>query len=167
MESPKFYNFGLFNFNNNCMSLVNQVNGDIKAAMLAKEKEKLEALRAVKSALLLAGTEKGADGSVSDDAALKVIQKLVKQRKDAAAIYTEQGRDDLAQPELMQAEVIGQYLPEQMSEEEVKTIIQQIIEKTGASAPSDMGKVMGPAMGQLQGKADGKLISSIVKELLG
>jgi uncharacterized protein YqeY len=158
---------GFFNFNNYLMSLVDQVNGDIKAAMLAKEKEKLEALRAVKSALLLAGTEKGADGSVSEDVALKVIQKLVKQRKDAAAIYAEQGRDDLAQPELMQAEVISQYLPEQMGEDEVKAIIQQIIERTGASAPSDMGKVMGPAMGQLQGKADGKMISSLVKELLG
>lgn len=148
------------------MSLVDQINGDIKKAMLAREKEKLEALRAVKSALLLAGTEKGADGTVSAEAELKVLQKLVKQRKDAATIYTEQNRDDLAQPEIFQAEVISAYLPEQMGEEEVKAIIQQIIERTGASSPTDMGKVMGPAMGQLQGKADGKMISSLVKELL-
>ena len=148
------------------MSLVDQINGDIKKAMLAREKEKLEALRAVKSALLLAGTEKGVDGTVSAEAELKVLQKLVKQRKDAATIYTEQNRDDLAQPEIFQAEVISAYLPEQMGEEEVKAIIQQIIERTGASSPTDMGKVMGPAMGQLQGKADGKMISSLVKELL-
>jgi len=148
------------------MSLTDQINGDIKAAMLAREKDKLEALRAVKSALLLAGTEKGANGNVSDETGLKVLQKLVKQRKDAAVIYTEQNRDDLARPELFQAEVIGTYLPAQMGEDEVKAIIQQIIERTGASSPADMGKVMGPAMGQLQGKADGKLISGLVKELL-
>ena len=133
------------------MSLTDQINGDIKKAMLAREKDKLDALRAVKSALLLAGTEKGADGSVSDEAAVKVLQKLVKQRKDAAAIYTEQNRDDLAQPEIYQAEIISKYLPAQMGEEEVKQVIQQIIERTGASSPADMGKVMGPAMGQLQG----------------
>ncbi|MBL4624547.1 MAG: GatB/YqeY domain-containing protein [Flavobacteriales bacterium] len=148
------------------MSLTDQINGDIKAAMLAREKDKLEALRAVKSALLLAGTEKGANGNVSDETGLKVLQKLVKQRRDAAVIYTEQNRDDLARPELFQAEVIGTYLPAQMGEDEVKAIIQQIIERTGASSPADMGKVMGPAMGQLQGKADGKLISGLVKELL-
>ncbi|MBL4651548.1 MAG: GatB/YqeY domain-containing protein [Flavobacteriales bacterium] len=149
------------------MKLTEQINADIKAAMLAREKDKLEALRAVKSALLLAGTEKGADGNVSEEAGLKVLQKLVKQRKDAAVIYTEQNRDDLAQPEIFQAEVISTYLPVQMGESEVKAIIQLIIERTGASSPADMGKVMGPAMGQLQGKADGKLISSLVKELLG
>lgn len=148
------------------MGLAEQINADIKAAMLAKEKEKLEALRAVKSALLLAGTEKGAGGEVSDDAGLKVLQKLVKQRKDAAAIYQEQGRDDLADPELFQADVISKYLPEQMSEEDVKVVIQQVIEQMGASSPADMGKVMGPVMGKLQGKADGKLISSLVKQLL-
>ena len=148
------------------MSLPDQINADIKAAMLAREKNKLEALRAVKAALLLAGSEKGANGAVSDEAGLKVLQKLVKQRKDAATIYTEQNRDDLAQPEIYQAEIISKYLPAQMGEAEVKAIIQQIIEKSGASSPADMGKVMRPAMGQLQGKADGKLISSVVKELL-
>jgi len=148
------------------MSLTDQINGDIKKAMLAREKDKLDALRAVKSALLLAGTEKGADGCVSDEVAFKVLQKLVKQRKDAAAIYTEQNRNDLAEPELYQADIISKYLPAQMGEEAVKQVIQQIIERTGASSPSDMGKVMGPAMGQLQGKAEGKLISSVVKELL-
>ena len=149
------------------MSLPDQINADIKAAMLAREKNKLEALRAVKAALLLAGSEKGAKGAVSDEAGLKVLQKLVKQRKDAATIYTEQNRDDLAQPEIYQAEIISKYLPAQMGEAEVKAIIQQIIEKSGASSPADMGKVMGPAMGQLQGKADGKLISTLVKQLLG
>lgn len=148
------------------MTLTEQINADIKAAMLAKEKEKLEALRAVKSALLLAATEKGAGGGVSEDDGLKALQKLVKQRKDAATIYKEQGRDDLAEPELFQATIIEAYLPAQMSEEEVKAILQEVIAKTGASGMGDMGKVMGQAMGKLQGKADGKLISSLVKELL-
>ena len=148
------------------MSLTDQINGDIKKAMLAREKDKLDALRAVKSALLLAGTEKGADGSVSDEVAFKVLQKLVKQRKDAAAIYTEQNRNDLAEPELYQADIISKYLPAQMGEEAVKQVIQQIIERTGASSPSDMGKVMGMANKQLAGKADGKLIAQLVKDNL-
>ncbi len=148
------------------MSLTDQINGDIKDAMLAREKDKLDALRAVKSALLLAGTEKGADGIVPEETALKVLQKLVKQRKDAATIYIEQNRNDLAEPELYQADIISKYLPAQMGEEEVKQVIQQIIERTGATSQADIGKVMGPAMGQLQGKAEGKLISSVVKRLL-
>lgn len=148
------------------MGLVEQINTDIKAAMLAKEKEKLEALRAVKSALLLAGTEKGASGEVSDEAAMKVLQKLVKQRKDAAAIYVDQGRTDLAEPETFQAEVISNYLPEMMSEDEVRKVIGEVIQQVGASSPGDMGKVMGPVMGKLSGKAEGKLISSLVKEML-
>ena len=148
------------------MSLLEQINADIKAAMLAKEKEKLEALRAVKSALLLAGTEKGAGGEITEDVEVKMLQKLVKQRKEAAEIYLAQGRKDLADPELFQAGIIEKYLPAQMSEEEVKTVIQKIIAQTGASSPSDIGKVMGPAMAQLSGKADGKLISSLVKQLL-
>lgn len=148
------------------MALVEQINADIKAAMLAKEKDKLESLRAVKSALLLAASEKGAEGEVSDDAGIKVLQRLVKQRKEAADIFTKEGRDDLAQVEMAQAEVIGVYLPEQMGEEEVRAAVQAIIEETGASSPADMGKVMGPAMGKLGGKADGKLVSDVVKELL-
>jgi hypothetical protein len=148
------------------MSITAQINDDIKTAMKAKDKESLEALRAVKSALLLASTEKGADGEVSEEAELKTLQKLVKQRKDAAAIYTEQGRADLAEVEVSQANVIGKYLPAQMSEDEVRTIIAGVISQVGATSPADMGKVMGASMGKLQGKADGKLISSVVKELL-
>lgn len=148
------------------MTLTEQINADIKSAMLAKEKEKLEALRAVKSALLLAGTEKGAAGEVSEEDGIKLLQKLVKQRKEAADIYLKQGRNDLADPELFQASVIEKYLPAQMSEEEVKAVLQQIITQVGASSPADTGKVMGAAMGKLQGKADGKMISGLVKELL-
>ena len=148
------------------MTLTEQINADIKAAMLAKEKEKLEALRAVKSALLLAATEKGASGGVSEEEGLKALQKLVKQRKDAASIYQEQNRMDLAEPELFQASIIEAYLPEQISEDEVKAILSEIITETGASGMGDMGKVMGQAMGKLQGKADGKLISNLVKQLL-
>ena len=148
------------------MNLTDQINADIKAAMLAKEKEKLEALRAVKSALLLAATDKGADGTVGDDVALKAVQKLVKQRKDAAEIYQKQGRQDLAEVELNQAEVIAVYLPEQMSEADVRAVLASIIEKVGANSPADTGKVMGAAMKELSGKADGKLISGLVRELL-
>lgn len=143
-----------------------QINADIKAAMLAKEKTKLEALRAVKSALLLLATEKGGDGVVSDDDALKAIQKLVKQRKDAAAIFQEQNRADLADDELNQASVIEVYLPQQLSESEIEAEVQKIIESVGASGPSDLGKVMGPAMKALGGKADGKLVNQAVKKLL-
>ena len=148
------------------MSLADKINEDIKTAMRAKDKPRLEALRAVKSALLLAATEKGADGNVSEKAELQVLQRLVKQRKESAQIFHDQGRADLAEPEEAQAAVIAEYLPAQMSEDEVRSILQEIVTKTGASGPQDMGKVMGQAMGRLQGKADGKLISSIVKDLL-
>ncbi|MCB0408918.1 MAG: GatB/YqeY domain-containing protein [Flavobacteriales bacterium] len=147
------------------MSLTEQINNDIKQAMLAKDKDKLAALRAVKSELLLEAT-KGGEGEVSDDTGMKLIQKLVKQRKDAAAIFIEQGREDLAKDELFQVEVLSVYLPEQMGEEEVRKVIQEVIAQTGASSPADMGKVMGAAMGKLNGKADGKVISAIVKEEL-
>lgn len=148
------------------MSLTEQINQDIKAAMLAKEKEKLEALRAIKSALLLEATSEGANGNVTPEAEAKIVQKLYKQRIDAAKIYQDQNREDLAEVELNQAEVIKAYLPEQMNEEEVKSVVMEIISQVGASSPSDMGKVMGPAMGRLKGKADGSLISKIVKESL-
>jgi uncharacterized protein YqeY len=147
------------------MSLEEKINADIKSAMLAKEKEKLEALRAVKSAILLAKSEK-AGSEVSEDAELKLLQKLVKQRKEAAEIYVNQSRQDLADVEMYQAKVIEQFLPAQMSEEEVEKIIQTIITETGASGIKDMGKVMGTASKQLAGKADGKLISEIVKRML-
>ena len=148
------------------MSLADKINEDIKAAMRAKDKVTLESLRAVKSALLLAATEKGAGGDVSEKAEMQAIQRLVKQRKEAAEIFRGQGRDDLAEPEEAQAKVIEAYLPEQMSEDEVRSILADVVAQTGASGPQDMGRVMGAAMGKLQGKADGKLISSIVKELL-
>lgn len=147
------------------MSLANQINADIKQAMLAKDKDKLAALRAVKSEILLEAT-KGGETEVSDDTALKIIQKLVKQRKDSSAIFLEQGREDLAKDELFQIEVLSVYLPEQMGEDEVRKAVQEVIAQVGAAGPQDMGKVMGPIMGKLNGKADGKLISAIVKEEL-
>ncbi len=147
------------------MSLIDQMNKDIKAAMIAKEKEKLASLRAIKSALMLEATKDGS-GDVSEETELKIVQKLLKQRKEAAELYISQGRQDLADDELSQAKVIEAYLPEQMSEEDVKKIVLDTIAQLGASSPSEMGKVMGPIMGKLSGKADGKLISKLVKEAL-
>lgn len=148
------------------MSLQEKVMTEMKAAMRAKDTNKLEALRAVKSAILLANTNAGGKDGMNEDEELKLLQKLVKQRKESAAIYKEQGRDDLAQPELDQAAVIEQFLPEQMSEEEIETKVDEIIERTGASGMQDMGKVMGTASQELAGKADGKTISNIVKRKL-
>ena len=146
------------------MSIAQKINDDIKKAMLAKDKKRLEALRAVKSAVLLLNTS--GDGEVGDAEVEKAMQKLVKQRKDSASIYTEQGREEMAEEELFQANVISEYLPEMMDEADVRKIVKEKIVATGATGPQDMGKVMGPIMGQLQGKADGKLISQIVKEEL-
>ncbi|MBQ4803003.1 GatB/YqeY domain-containing protein [Aquimarina sp. MMG015] len=148
------------------MSLQAKVMTAMKEAMKAKDTNALTSLRAIKSAILLAQTESGAKEELTEDQELKLLQKLVKQRKDSASIFTEQGRDDLAQPEIDQAQVIEQFLPEQMSEEEIEKVIVGIIAKTGASGMKDMGKVMGMASGQLTGKADGKTISTIVKAKL-
>ena len=148
------------------MSLQEKVMTEIKAAMRAKDANKLEALRAVKSAILLSQTDAGGKDGLSEDEELKLLQKLVKQRKESAAIYKEQGRDDLARPELEQAVVIENFLPEQMSEEEIEKEVERIIEQTGASGMQDMGKVMGAASKELAGKADGKTISMIVKKKL-
>jgi len=148
------------------MSLFDIVSEDIKKAMLAREKEKLEALRAVKTAFLLARTESGAGGELTPDAELKIVQKLVKQRRESAEIYQQQNRQDLADKELVEASVIEQYLPAQMSEQELETALKAIIDRVGAKAPSDMGKVMGAATKELSGKADGKAISVKVKQLL-
>lgn len=137
----------------------------MKAAMKAGEKEKLEVIRAIKSALLLEATS--GNGEINEEGEIALLQKLSKQRKEAAKIYIEQNREDLAQVESFQAEVIATYLPEMMGEEEVRTVVQNTIKSSGASGPSDMGKVMGPVMGQLKGKAEGSLISSVVKEELG
>jgi uncharacterized protein YqeY len=149
------------------MSLFDKISEDIKAAMLAKEKEKLEALRAVKAAMLLAKTEKGASDELTPDAEMKLLQRLVKQRKESAEIFAGQNRSDLADKEVFEASVIEQYLPKQMSEEEIKAALKLIIEKVGAKTPADMGKVMGVASKELAGKADGKTISTLVKTLLG
>ena len=148
------------------MSLTNAINADIKKAMLAKEKDKLEALRSIKSALMLEATKEGAGGEVSAQVAVAIVQKLYKQRMDALAIYKAQSREDLAVVEEQQAAVIKTYLPAQMSEEEVIQTVQETISSLGASGPSDMGKVMGAVMGKLKGKANGRLISSSVKEEL-
>jgi uncharacterized protein YqeY len=148
------------------MSLQKEVMNKLKEAMKAKDKVALESLRAIKSALLLAQTSGDAKELSAEDE-IKLVQKLVKQRKDSATLYQEQGREDLATPELEQVVVLEQFLPEQMGEDELKSIIAEIISKVGASSMKDMGKVMGMASKQLAGKADGKAISNVVKALLG
>lgn len=148
------------------MNLFDTISNDIKVAMLAKDKIRLEALRGVKKEFLEAKTAKGADGDLSDEAALKIIQKMVKQRKESAAIYTEQNRPELAEKELAEVVALEEYLPKQMSPEELGKNIQEIIAQTGATSPKDMGKVMGAATKALAGKAEGRLISETVKRLL-
>ena len=148
------------------MSLQTKVMEALKEAMKAKDTVALESLRAIKSAILLARTEAGASEELSEADELQLLQKLVKQRKDSAALYTQQGRNDLAEPELAQMAVIEKFLPAQLSEAEVEEALKGIIAQVGATSPKDMGKVMGAATKQLAGKADGKLISDIVKKLL-
>ena len=147
------------------MNLTEQINLDIKNAMLAKDAPKLAALRAVKSELLLEAS-KGGNAEITAEVGQKLVMKLVKQRKDALEIYLEQKRQDLADVEQFQIDVLSTYLPKQMDEAEVRKIIQEVIGQTGASSAADMGKVMGATMGKLNGKADGKLISAIVKDEL-
>lgn len=146
------------------MSLEEKINADIKTAMLAKEAQKLEALRAIKSAILLLKTS--AEG-LTAETELKAVQKMVKQRKETADLYVSQGRQDLADVEVAQAKIIEAYLPAQMSADDLRAAIKEIIASVGASSAADMGKVMGVASKQLSGKADGKAISTMVKELLG
>jgi uncharacterized protein YqeY len=148
------------------MNLRQQIDGDIKAAMLAKNKEELEALRGIKSMILLAETEKGGSGDISQDAEMKLLTKAAKQRKESADIFTKEGRTELAQRELFQLEVISRYLPKQLTEAEIEAELKNIIAAVGAKSPQDMGKVMGAATKALAGKADGKLISELVKKLL-
>jgi hypothetical protein len=148
------------------MSLQQQVMEALKVAMKAKDTQSLEALRAVKSALLLAQTATGSKEEISEAEELKILQKQVKQRKDSASIYIEQGRNDLADPELAQAAVIEQFLPAQMGEDQIAKIVDEIIAETGASSMKDMGRVMGMANSKLAGKADGKTISTVVKSRL-
>ena len=147
------------------MSIQKEVMEQMKAAMKSRDKVALESLRALKSAFLLANTS-GSNVELSDADELKIVQKLVKQRKDSASIFAEQGRNDLADPEIAQAKILEQFLPEQLSEEELKKAIKEIVTQTGASSMRDMGKVMGIASKQLGGKADGKAISMVVKGLL-
>ena len=150
------------------MELEKLINNDLKDAMRAKDKRKLEALRAIKAALLLEKTGKDvADGEIPETVEIKLLQKLVKQRKESAIIYREQNRGDMAEEEEYQASIIEKYLPEQMSEEEIAAVVKKIVEDTGASGMKDMGRVMGMASKQLAGKADNKLVSTIVKGLLG
>lgn len=148
------------------MNYSDLINDDLKKAMLAREKEKLEAIRAVKTAFLLARTDKGAGSVLEEAEEVKILQKLVKQRKDSAAIYTEQNRPELAAKELQEASIIEKYLPAQMSEQEITVVVKRIISDSGASGMKDMGKVMGLATKELAGKADGKVISGVVKQLL-
>jgi uncharacterized protein YqeY len=142
------------------------VNENMKKAMLAKDEVGLRALRAIKAAVLLAKTAEGASASLSEDAEIKLLQKLVKQRKDSLEIFERQNRMDLAQKEREELEVIEQFLPKQMSEEEIKAVVSEIVKQTGVTNISGLGQVMGVATKQLAGKADGKVISAIVKELL-
>ncbi len=148
------------------MSLQQDIMTAMKIAMKEKNTTALTALRAVKSAILLAQTESGAANELTQEEELKLLQKQVKQRKDSASIYIEQGREDLAAPELAEAEVINQFLPEAMSEEAIAEVVVNIIQKTGAEGMKDMGKVMGMVSKELAGKADGKTISNIVKAKL-
>jgi len=148
------------------MNLFDQINEDIKAAMLARDKEKLEVPRNIKKVFIEAKTAKAGNEELPDDVALKAIAKLAKQGRDSAEIYKQQNRMDLAEPEMAQVTILESYLPKQMSDEELTSAIAQIIQNAGAASMKDMGKVMGMASKELSGKADGKLISEKVKELL-
>lgn len=148
------------------MALFDQISEDIKQAMLAKDKVRLEALRGVKKEFLEAKSAKGSDGELSDEQAVKIIQKMVKQRKDSADIFTQQNRPDLAEGELAELAVIEKYLPKQMSDEELTAEVKAIIAEVGATSAKEMGKVMGVASKKLAGRADGKAISEKVKSLL-
>jgi uncharacterized protein YqeY len=148
------------------MSLEQKIMAELKTAMLAKDENGLRSLRAVKAAILLAKTSEGGGGELKEDDEIKLLQKLVKQRKDSLEIYQQQNRADLAQKEQEEIEVIEKFLPKQLSADELKAALSKIIAGVGASSPADMGKVMGAATKQLAGKADGKTISALVKELL-
>ena len=149
------------------MEMFDRISNDIKEAMKAKDKVKLETLRNIKKVFLEAKTAPGANDTLTDDAALKIMQKLTKQGKDSAALYEAQGRADLAEAELAQVAVIETYLPKQMSAEELETALKEIIAEVGAEGPKDMGKVIGTATKKLAGLAEGRAISAKVKELLG
>lgn len=146
--------------------LFDKVSGDIKAAMIARDKVALEALRGIKKEFIEAKTAKGGDGTMSDEVGVKILQKMIKQRKESAQIYTDQSRPELAENELAEAAVIEKYLPTQMTDAELEAAVAAVIEQVGATGPQDMGKVMGVASKQLAGKTEGRLISEKVKALL-
>ena len=148
------------------MSLEQKIMGDLKSAMLAKDEKALRSLRAIKAAILLAKTSEGAGGELKEDDEIKLLQKLVKQRKDSLEIFQQQNRTDLAQKEQEEIEIIEKFLPKQLSADELRSEVAAIISEVGATSPADMGKVMGAATKKLAGKADGKTISALVKELL-
>jgi uncharacterized protein len=148
------------------MSLKQQIDGDIKKAMLAKNKEELEALRSIKSMILLAETEKGGSGEISSDIENKLLVKAAKQRRESADIFSQQGRKDLTEREEFQLAIINRYLPKQLTEEETTDQVKKIVEEVGAKGPQDMGKVMAVATKRLAGQADGKVISDLVKKIL-
>ena len=148
------------------MSLEQKIMGDLKNAMLAKDEKALRSLRAIKAAILLAKTSEGAGGELKEDDEIKLLQKLVKQRKDSLEIFQQQNRTDLAQKEQEEIEIIEKFLPKQLSADDLKSEVSAIISEVDASSPADMGKVMGAATKKLAGKADGKTISALVKELL-
>lgn len=148
------------------MSLKTTIESEIKQAMLNKEKDRLRALRAIKSLILLAETEKGGGDGLSEDTEMKLLTKAAKQRRDSIEVFEQQGRDDLAATEKSELEVIESFLPKQLSEEEVEAEVKKVIEEVGAAGPQDMGKVMGSATKKLAGKADGKVISAIARKLL-
>lgn len=148
------------------MSLEQKIGDDIKAAMLARDSKKLEAVRAIKAAILLEKTKEGASGTMDEATENRILQKLVKQRRESAEIYAGANRSDLAEKELFEAAIIETYLPQQMSEAEVTVIVKRIISETGAASIKEMGKVMGAASKELAGKADNKMISGIIKNLL-
>ncbi len=149
------------------MKVSERIDADIKAAMLAREKEKLEALRAIKAAILLARTEKGGIDQITDETEMKILRRLIAQRDEAAAIYKQQNRPDLYQKEVNEAGYISVYLPAMMGEDEIVTIIKKIISESGATSQADFGKVMGQAAKMLSGKADNKIVSAKIRELLG
>jgi uncharacterized protein YqeY len=148
------------------MSLEQKVMADLKTAMLAKDEKGLRSLRAIKAAIIIAKTAEGAGGELKEEDEIKMLQKLIKQRKDSLEIYQQQQRADLARKEQEEITIIEKFLPKQMDAEELKAVLSKIISETGASSPADIGKVMGVATRQLAGKADGKTISAVVKELL-
>jgi uncharacterized protein YqeY len=148
------------------MSLEQKIMAELKTAMLAKDEKALRSLRAIKAAIILAKTAEGAKGEIKEEDEIKLLQKLVKQRKDSLDIYLQQNRADLAEKEKEEIDIIEKFLPQQLSAAELKTAVEKIIAETGASTPADMGKVMGVATKALAGKADGKAISTMVKELL-